>query len=208
MEPGGCGCPFNPARSSDICVVGPSAPKVARQGRERTRGGSGQGGAGRSAAVGRRRPISCPAAFWRHSLPGRRSRPRQKGAARSKEVEQLRTATPPPTLPSRSLGPLTGCQLALRTPSGSHSAGSPTPAYRSARLWWGRDARGWPSARPPSRGKREMPHDSRSRFSPALRGWPVAASRWPRHWLPGGLRTLHSPLSGAGLTQIPARGRG
>lgn len=100
------------------------------------------------------------------------------------------------------------CQLALRTPSSSHSAGSPTPAYQSAGLWRGRDGRGWPSARPPRRGNRAMPRDSRSRFSPALRGWPVAASRWPRHWLPGGLRTLHSLLSPAGLAQIPTRGRG
>lgn len=105
-EPGGCHYPFNTARSSDVCVVGPSAPKVTRQGRERTRGGSGRGGAGRSAAAGMRRPISCPAALWRQSLPGRRSLPRQKGAARSKEAEQLGTAAhrqpfpPGPSVPS------------------------------------------------------------------------------------------------------------
>lgn len=55
-----------------------------------------------------RRPISCPAALWRHSLPGRRSRPRQKGAARSKEAEQLGTAAHRQPFPPGPSGPLTG----------------------------------------------------------------------------------------------------
>lgn len=136
-EPGGCRCPFNPVRPSDVCVVVPSAPKVTWRERaedqvweaSRPRGGRQRAPAN---LLSRRPPASLVAGA---ALAAEASRPDQRSTA------TVRDSCPAPTLPCWPLGPLTGCQLALRTPGGSHSAGSPIPVSWTAGLGPGRGGR-------------------------------------------------------------------
>lgn len=174
-EPRGCRCLFKLTQPGDVRIVGPPATKVTKGGLARTYGGQGLGGAGREAAAGVRRPIACFAAAPRHSLPGRRSRRLQTLAARSGGKKPGASWGPLPRAnpPSRPFGPLTGRRLDPRTPRGSHSAGSPTPACRTAGLGREGEGRSWQSAGPPSGGSWEAPRDWGSRSSPALPGWPV-----------------------------------
>lgn len=138
-EPGGCRCPLNPARPSDVCVVGPSTPMVTWRGRvedqaweaSRPRGGRERA----PANLLPHRPPASLVAGAALATAAEASRRNQRSTA------TVRDSCPAPTLPCWPLGPLTLCQLALRTPSGSHSAGSPIPASRTAGLGSGRDGR-------------------------------------------------------------------
>lgn len=173
-EPSGCCCPFNAAWLSDACVEGLSALKVTGGGPARTRRGSGLGGVRRSAAAGVRRAMADLVTPPRHSLPG---------LVLTMVAEARRPEWT--SQPGDSCGPLPranpshpGPQSPHRLPTGSpDTARLPLSGLADPRLLdcgtGAGNGRGWPSARPPSRGSREVPVSWGLRFSLTVRGWPV-----------------------------------